>query len=225
MEARNRQPAARAACVDAGAGHRSAEHSGRRQAGRHRQRHLRQPVRLRRRERKDPVAEALGLSGAGGPRRRRPGAAGSEASRIPPARRQQRHAGDRSCRRAGPAAGLLRHWRRDAPHHQRRRRHRPSAAVQVLWRKGLGAESRRQHPVAADHLWRRIDRGRACRRSRAQGDDVERRQRRRLGPARRGGGFHRHGLDHHRRRRLRPDERSARATPTAWSACTSRTVS
>ena len=41
------------------------------EAGRHRQRHLGQPVRVRRRDRKDPLAEALGLSGAGGPRRRR----------------------------------------------------------------------------------------------------------------------------------------------------------
>ena len=134
---------------------------------------------------------------------------GSEAARLPPARWQQRHAGDRSGGRPGPAAGLLRHRRRHAAHHQRGRRHRPAAAVQVLRRQGLGAESRRQHAVDADHVRRRVDRGGARRRSRAQGDDLERRQRRRLGPARRGGGFHRHGVDHHRRRRLRRDQRSA----------------
>ena len=45
MEARDRQSAARAARADAGAGDRPAEHRGRREAGRDRQRHLRQPLR------------------------------------------------------------------------------------------------------------------------------------------------------------------------------------
>ena len=200
MEARDRQSAARASRADAGAGDRAAEHRRRHEAGRHRQRHLRQPLRVRRRDRQDSLAEALGLSGAGGPRRRwwRRGADRSEAAWFPAARRQQRYAGDRSGGCPGPAAGVFRHRRRHAPHHQCGRRHRPAAALQVLWRQGLGAQPGGQYAVDADHLRRRLDCGGAGRRSRAQGHDLERRQRRCVGTPRRRGGLQRHCLDHHR---------------------------
>ena len=46
-------------------------------------------------------------------------------------------------------------------------------------------------------------------RSAAQGDDLQRRQRRRVGPPRRGDRLDRHRMDHDRRRHLRSDERSA----------------
>ena len=151
---------------------------------------------------------------------------GSGASRLPAPRRQQRYARHRSRRRAGPPADLFRHRRRHAPHAQRRRRQRTRAAVHVPHRQGLVAESGRQRAVDGEHLCRGISIcGRQGGRSAAQSDDLQCRQRRRVGPARRGNRLDRHRLVHDRRRHLRPDLAIRRATATASSACTSSATS
>ena len=130
LEDSNGKPGAGAPLADARLDHRSSEHGEWSARGRDCQRHLRQPLCLRRRVRHDLVAEALDLraaTGVGpsdGQHESRPG-----PPRLSSAWWKQRYTCHRSRRRPGAKACVLCDGRWDAPHHQRSRRNRPACLL------------------------------------------------------------------------------------------------
>ena len=221
----DRQSGPRAAFADAGAGPRAAEHAGGHEAGRLSSAASPTTSMRSTSKREDPLAETLGLCAASRSRRRR------RARRT--SRRIRRISA--SCARAAAATR-----RSSAPPTRRaagRSTSSPATACSTRSNAATGEDLQPafmfhtgkgwalnlvgQRDLDGEHLRRGNALGGQARRSVAHGHELQRGQRRRVGPPRRGDRFDRRRVDDDRRRHLRPDERSPAIRATASSACRS----